>query len=212
MEPPFAAIGTTMVAVAVARWMLPAPHIDGSSGPLMYQRGFTLTPSSLKYPILSATANCEDIWRSRTSHASISVTSGFCAWAEAVMPKTITSAARILLIARPLSRLWSVNEAPLHTEQQRVDERAEQPQHEGAHHDLRRIAERPSLHDQVAEAGVGAHELGADDDEHRQAEAEPQRHDDTGQRGREHDPREEVRAARAERSEERRVGEECRSR
>ena len=41
-------MGTTIVAVAVPRWMLPAPHIDGRSGPEMYQRGLTLMPSALK--------------------------------------------------------------------------------------------------------------------------------------------------------------------
>jgi len=41
-------MGTTMVAVAVPRWMLPAPHIEGRSVPAMYQRGLIFTPSALK--------------------------------------------------------------------------------------------------------------------------------------------------------------------
>src|SRR5207245_6973489 len=39
------------------------------------------------------------------------------------------------------------------------------------------------LHDEIAEPGVGAHELGADDDEEREAEAHAERHDDPRQRG-----------------------------
>src|SRR5207249_5171507 len=45
------------------------------------------------------------------------------------------------------------------------------------------IEERAALHDEIAEPGVGAHELGADDDEEREAEAHAERHDDPRQRG-----------------------------
>src|SRR5204863_4620763 len=79
--------------------------------------------------------------------------------------------------ATALARLSMADEAALGGEQQRVDQRAEDAKHEGAHDDLRGVEERPPLHDEIAEAGVGAHELGAHDDEERQAEADPQRHD-----------------------------------
>ena len=68
-----------------------------------------------------------------------------------------------------------VDEAPLHPEQERVDEGTHQPEDEGSHDDLRRIEVRSCLHDQVAEPGIRPDELGAHDDEEGQAEAESMR-------------------------------------
>jgi hypothetical protein len=49
------------------------------------------------------------------------------------------------------------------------------------------------LHDEVTQAGVGAHELGPHDDEEGQPDADPECHDDTRQRGGEHDAANQVR-------------------
>src|SRR5262245_58217394 len=76
--------------------MLPAPHMLGRSVPAMYQRMLTLSPSCLKYPSWSATANCADICGSRTSHASTSVTSGFWASTSAAAPSTRRAAMRTI--------------------------------------------------------------------------------------------------------------------
>ena len=59
----------------------------------------------------------------------------------------------------------------------------EEAEHQGPHDDLRGVEEHAPFHDEVAEPGVGAHELGADDDEEGQADAETQRDHDAGQRG-----------------------------
>src|SRR2546422_7084227 len=192
---PEAAMGTTMVAVAVPRWMLPAPHMLGRSVPAMYQRMLTLRPSCLKYPSWSATANWADICGSRTSQASTSASSGFCARASAAAPSATTAMRTAIRTrmsellshcfqkSRGRVRLAPAEQPPLGREQERVDDRSEEPEHEGSHDDLGGQEERAALHDQVAEPGVGAHKLGADDHEQGQREAQPQRHDDAGQRG-----------------------------
>src|SRR2546426_6543425 len=180
--------------------MLPAPHMDGRSVPAMYQRGLILSPSALKYPIWSATANCEDIWGSRTSQASTSVISSL-AWAKTSPAARVRNAIRTASSRGMSGSFLSRNDPPLEGEQQPVDERPEEAEHQRPQDDLGRIEERAALHDEIAEPGVGAHELGADDDEEREAEAHAERHDDPRQRGRDD-----------HRSEERRVGKECRSR
>src|SRR5947207_8443673 len=177
--------------------MLPAPHIDGRSVPAMYQRGLTLIPCSLKYPSWSATANCEDICASRTSQASTSASSGFWAAAPPAPARTTSVASTTVRyrIAAPFgvcivaasARRASPERAPLEGHQQGVHERAQHPEEEGAHDDLGRAEEHAALHDEVAEAGVGAHELGADDHEDREPEAQTKRHDDAGEGGRQHD-------------------------
>src|SRR5439155_1575281 len=202
MACPAAAIGTTIVAVAVPRWMLPAPHIDGRSVPAMYQRGLTLIPCSLKYPSWSATANCEDICASRTSQASTSASSGFWAEAESAPARTTSAASttvryRIaapfgLCIVAASAQRAPPERAPLEGHQQAVHERAQHPEEQGAHDDLGRVEEHAALHDEVAETGVGAHELGADDHEDREPEAQTERHDDAGEGGRQHDAPQEV--------------------
>src|SRR5438552_10318727 len=103
--------------------------------------------------------------------------------ASAIAMPAQRMAISIRLNATALARLSMADEAALGGEQQRVDQRAEDAEHEGAHDDLRGVEERPPLHDEIAEAGVGAHELGAHDHEERQAEADPQRHDDTRECG-----------------------------
>src|SRR5439155_138792 len=65
--------------------------------------------------------------------------------------------------SRGRASLAPAEQPPLGREQERVDDRSEEPEHEGSHDDLRRDEEGAALHDQVAEPGVGAHELGADD-------------------------------------------------
>ena len=71
-------------------------------------------------------------------------------------------------------------------------------QHQRPHDDLRGVEEHAPFHDQVAEPGVGAHELGADDDEQGQADAEAQRDDDAGQRGGQDHAADEIRPRGAE--------------
>src|SRR5213594_1095714 len=190
-------MGTTMVAVAVPRWMLPAPHIEGRSVPAMYQRGLIFTPSALKWPIWSATANCEDIWGSRTSQASSSVTSSL-AWASASPAARLTSVIRTASSRGMSGSFLSRKDPPLDREQQPVDQRPEEAEDQSPHDDLGRVEERPALHDEIAEPGVGAHELGADDDEERQAEAHPERHDDPRQRGRDDHAPDQLSPARAQ--------------
>src|SRR5438093_8363288 len=182
---PEAAMGTTIVAVAVPRWMLPAPHMLGRSVPAMYQRMLTLSPSALKYPIWSATANCADICGSRTSQASTSFISGFCAKTSAAEPRatrTVSAAIRTRMNDSfrdsGCPRVAPAEQPPLGREQERVDEGPEQPEDQGPHDDLRGKEERAAFHDEMPEAGVGAHELGADDDVQREREAEPERDDD----------------------------------
>ena len=75
---------------------------------------------------------------------------------------------------------------------------SQRAQHQGAHDDLGGVEEDAALHDQVAESGVGAHELRADDDEEGEAEPDAQRDDDAGQRGGQHHAAQERRARRAE--------------
>src|SRR6267143_1060718 len=139
-------MGTTIVAVAVPRWMLPAPHMLGRSVPAMYQRMLTLRPSCLKYPSWSATANWADICGSRTSQASTSASSGFCARAPAAAPKATTAISTAITTrmrssfpgSRGRACLAPAKEPPLGREQERVDDGPEEPEHEGSHDDLRR--------------------------------------------------------------------------
>src|SRR2546425_6348027 len=162
--------------------MLPAPHMDGRSVPAMYQRGLILSPSALRYPIWSATANCEDIWGSRTSQASTSVISSL-AWAKTSPAARVRNAIRTASSRGMSGSFLSRNDPPLEGEQQPVDERPEEAEHQRPQDDLGRIEERAALHDEIAEPGVGTHELGADDDEEREAEAHAERDDDPWQRG-----------------------------
>src|SRR3989442_7204108 len=177
--------------------MLPAPHMDGRSVPAMSQRGLILSPSALKYPIWSATANCEDIWGSRTSQASTSVISSL-AWAKTSPAARVRNAIRTASSSGMSGSFLSRNDPPLEGEQQPVDERPEEAEHQRPQDDLGRIEERAALHDEIAEPGFGAHELGADDDEEREAEAHAERDDDPRQRGGADPPPDQLPTARAQ--------------
>ncbi len=178
-------MGTTMVAVAVPRWMLPAPHIDGRSVPAMYQRGLTLRPSVLEVADLvghrelrrhlrvahEPGVDLGDLGllgqgvgaaprRGRRARPGRAVESAHCDELLSDLDRGL-SAAR----ARAAQRRSTASSRALTSDPRSPSTRAPMTIWAG----LKNVA---ALHDQVAEPGVGAHELGADDDEQGEAEAE----------------------------------------